>query len=149
MINSNWARWIFASCAKHFKDGAETISFFLEDEEFDYTTLRQWVEFRLTGPDFKEIGQNFWRIDVEINLAINTVVDNVSSGYTNQILQGQFSALFTNIPLYQYGDDDDSLFGCLDLVSDARVMYFGRNPNTRILHSQVEGNYQTQLVGDL
>lgn len=153
-INANWARWILASASDHFETGRDSIPFYMEGADFSSENDDQWVEFRLDGPDIKQISYNYWRFDIEINLLVSSVMDH--EDFHKQVkLVGQFANLVNVIQIYKYGNqvgDDDSFIGCLELRKDLDevvvISNFGKiRPDTRLIQSTIEGHYQMFLGG--
>ncbi len=156
MINPNWSRWMMASIAKHFGDGANGVTFYVEGDTINFEQKIQWVEFRMDGPTIEELSQNFYRVEVCVNLLLTDVLNNADL-YSLQKLVGAFSALFkSSICIFKYGtgtDDDDSLLGCVEMSKPPRdkvqIDYFGKvGPASDLQQATMEAHYYTHLTGE-
>jgi len=117
--------------------------------------LKDFIEFRQDGPYLTEVCKGVWRVFIEVNILVQSAMDdkNFHRIHTNV---GIVAAAFTSIPVYKYGNnaqDDQSLLGCLQLVSDARgkeriqISHFGRiDVGTPLHQSTVEGHYEMFLT---
>lgn len=157
-INPKWQRWIVASVQKHFDDSKGDIPLYLEGERIKDQQIA-FMELRIDGPYYTELCKDYFRVFIEVNLILQNVQDdkNLHTFYTNL---GKASTIFTPIPLFKYGASDDiesdqSMFGCLRIVSDNRgkeriqVNNFGLvDKDARLLQASVEGHYVTHLTGE-
>jgi len=144
-------RWILASVSKHFDARRESLDMFIEGQHRDTQDKKNFIELRVDGPYFTELSKGYWRIYSEINVLVQSAMDdqNFHTIWTNI---GIVAAAFTSIPVYKYGngpDDDGSLFGCMNLISEARgkeriqVSYFGKiAPSAELQQATVEGHYE-------
>ena len=149
-MNKNWARWIFASVTKHFDDNKQGLATYVEGTYRDTRTEVDFFEVRQDGPYSTEVSKDYWHFFIEVNILIQSTM---SATDFHKIYRdvGIVMAAFTDIPVYRYGtgdDDDDTLLGCLQLVSDAqgkkpvKVSHFGQiEPRTDLLQATVEGHY--------
>ena len=154
-MNENWPRWIFASVSKHFNDNTDTLDIIYEGQkksaEFEETDL---IEFRMDGPFFFNISKGLWSAKIEVNILIQSAIDNADFHKIYRYV-GIVSAAFTPIVIYKYGDgvdDDDSQIGCFNLIQDTRevltINHFGQiDPAKQLLQATVEGHYNVQLTG--
>ncbi len=153
--NKNWPRWIFASVSKHFYDNRDGIAIYVEGQHRDTKDNKDFFEIRVDGPYFTEYSKGYWRCYTEVNILVQSAMDNVNFHriHTNV---GIVAAAFTNaIPVYKYGsgdDDDDTLLGCMQLVSDYRgkeriqINHFGIiDKNVNLMQASVEGHYEIFL----
>lgn len=119
MIDPSWDRWVRAS-----------INVFIETElrlligtriplypEGSPTPKRDknqdWVEIRLDGPRYYTLGNNEWRLTVEINLLVNSLI-NEANIYRHRDIAGKISKILSkDIPIKKYGTDDTYSLGCL------------------------------------
>jgi len=119
-VDKNWPRWIFASITKHFA-GIITLDVFLEGMDRQTKDLESFAEIRIDGPRTNELSADYWRLYVEINVLIQTIMDD-SSLHSHWDNIGNVNMAFTQgICVHKYGDgddDDDSSLGCLMLVTD-------------------------------
>lgn len=156
MINPNWIRWVKSSVVKFFYDRLnDTVHFYLEGQDRRTMQHRTYVEFRIDGPDIKEVSKNFWHLDIEINLLIATIRTE-SDLYEHDRNVGLVSSVFqSGIPVFCYGDTDSDdptvQLGCLLLKADSNekvvISNFGQvKDDSRMLQSTVEGCYRLELV---
>jgi len=153
--NVNWPRWVFASVCKHFDDNKSSLTLFIEGQHRKTRTLKDFAELRVDGPYLTEVSKGVWKLFIEVNVLLQSAMDDTSFHriHTNA---GIIVAAFTGIPVYKYGDgvdDDKSLLGCLQIVSDARgkeriqVSHFGRiDTGTPLMQATVEGHYEITFL---
>lgn len=155
--NANWDRWIFASISKHFVDTlAATAEVFIEGQKRGTRKMEQWFEVRVDGPNYTEITKGEFKIYVEINILCACIVKDTSIHNIRTLAGKAASEMDTSIFVYKYGtgvEDDDSLLGCLTIVSDSRgkeriqTSHFGQiGPNTELIQATVEGHYKMELA---
>jgi hypothetical protein len=147
-MNSNWVRWITASCIKHFDDGKGSYSVFAEGDERQTDQLQNWAEVRIGGPNVEEVSKDYFRIDVEINILLTTVIDQTDA-YAHQRLVGHFHSLFSCINVFRYGDGNNYL-GTLQLSPSPVVIvtYGVMQFPTRVLQSTINGRFSMHLSGE-
>ena len=154
MYNPNWARWIKASVNKHFDDRRNNLFMFVEGSNRVTSTKQSYFELRVDGPKSMEISRNFYKLEIEINAVVNTIMGGKKL-YNIDTATGFVASIFTRtINIYNYGGetgDDSSFVGCLRLKQEFRdkliITNLGQiDPNTRINRSIVEGHYYTELV---
>lgn len=145
--NPNWARWIFASIADYLKAVAiendlPSLVEHLEERTPQFMQATDRCEIRMTGPYTSEISNNYYKVEMAVNVLLTSRYDGKSkNAYTILELAGQFhEAMDQDIPIWNFGnqpgdyvdDDPDSqiLLGCLSPASgknDAiRVFNFGQ-----------------------
>lgn len=155
MLNPNWQRWILSSCAKYFGDQADGTKFYVEGDTINFVDDQQWVEFRTDGLSTQELTNNYFRIDLCINLLLNDVIVKTDL-YTLQRLVGKFQSMFgSSIPIYKYGsgvDDDGTLLCCLEIhkppKDKVQSHYFGKvGPSSQLQQATIEAHYFTHLTG--
>ncbi len=154
MSNANWPRWIYASTSKHFQAIADAypIHMYLESAERDTKNESTWLEFRMDGPQTREISKGYFRLDVEINI-LWSVHLNPADFHEQQRILGMLVEAMTDICIYKYGDgvdDDDSLLDTLMLRQDPNNPIRGNNfgqvrPDTQLVQGSVEGTYRMYL----
>ena len=151
-MDSNLARWVFQSVAKHFVSVAAGLSlpYFVEgiDERSDDTMRANHVELRVTGPTLKEVSNGYFKVTMVINFLFTKNMDEVSADAFDII---QWTGVFANammdpISIYKKGrglEDDGTLVGCLQVNkgrNDAvRIYHFGQvDKDTRVRQSEVD-----------
>lgn len=154
-MNPNWTRWIQASLTSYFKDFIETqgkLNLLIEGQERPKTN-QDWAELRWDGPYAREESRNLWHLDVEINIAVSSVL-NREDTHTHKRHVGLVQSSYINyIPIHKYGDgddDDQSYLGCFQLKVEAReaiiTSYFGKvAPDLELEQSTVEAHYRMTL----
>lgn len=155
-MSLHWQRWIHSSIATHFKEGGKphSVPFYLETESRGGRPNHDQVEIRWDGPSADESTKNHWRLDIEVNLLISTLVDG-NNPFRHQQVQGLVQSLFPSaLPVYKYGEvpgfDDQTLLGCLQLRREDReaivTSYFGKiDADISIEQSTVEAHYRMFL----
>ncbi len=150
MSNANWPRWIYASTSKYFQAVADAypVHMFLESVERDTKNESKWIEFRMDGPQTREISKGYFRLDVEINILWSVHLDSADFHDQQRIL-GMLIEAMTDICIYRYGDDG-SLLGTLILQQDPNNPIRGNNfgqvrPDTQLVQGSVEGTYRMYL----
>jgi hypothetical protein len=155
-VDPNWSRWIFASISDAFNTvaGSASIPFYVEGaDKDDDASLLEYFEFRINGPDAKELSKDFWCLTVEVNIfcAAKRMKDNFHRIHT---LVGLAQSMFTNaIQCYKYGTspgDDSTGFLCMQLDTknkeDVVVSHFGQlDPNLLEMRATVDGFYEGYL----
>ena len=158
-MNANWPRWIHSSLQKHF-DGLKGSWFlFIEGQKRPVTQNEKVLELRIDGPEITELSKNVFRLYVEINILVQAIM-NDNDLHRIHKGTGIVIAAFTNgIAIYQYGDatenaeNDDSLLGCMQLITDhkgkqaVKVANFGQiHPQQHLIQATVEGHYEMKLT---
>ena len=151
MSNSNWPRWLYASTSKYFQAIADAypIHMYLESVERNTKEESKWLEFRMDGPQTREISKGYFRLDVEINILWSVHLDSTDFHEQQRILGALIEAM-TDICIHKYGDDD-SLLGTLILQQDPNNPIRGNNfgqvrPDTQLVQGSVEGAYRMYLI---
>lgn len=154
MIDSNWSRWIFASATKKFQIVADdlTIPLYIEGIERLTKEDSSWLEFRLDGPNIREISKNCYRLDVAINILWAIHLDS-GDFHAGRVIAGKLQEAMTCFEVRKYGDgpfDDGSLVGVLKLQQDKsniiRSGDFGQlRPDTQITQGTVTGPFRMFL----
>lgn len=149
-FDPNWPRWIWASTSKHFADvfSAEGVPLFVEGDDRDTESFKDFAEFRLDGPRWVEVSRNYFRLDVPINVLLQSKMDDSNTHRIYRTIGTTLSA-FIKINVFRFGDDD-TFVGCLKLREGdpVRVNHFGQIDETvRILQATVEGHYRIHLHG--
>jgi len=151
----NLPRWLFASLAKHFKAIADTnsIPFFVEglyEREPEYMETSH-VEFRLTGPNTKELSKGYYHVSVVANFLITSLMEVETDAYTMVQWGGIFQeALLDSIPIYKLGtgaDDTGLLLGCLKIKKAASLYHFGQVSRVdRVRQSELDSVLEMELT---
>lgn len=154
-MNTNWPRWIFASITQHFADAITNYDVFVEGMDRKTNTLKDIAEIRVDGPRINEQSKDDWRIYVEINILIQSVMNDSDLHRLYRIIGDVNVAFQTCILVYKYGtgdDDDQSKLGCFNLVSDEDnreqiiTSNFGQiDKSVRLQQATVEAHYEMFL----
>jgi len=152
--NKNWPRWIFASVSKHFDANKDTLPLFIEGQYRNTRSEKDFLELRVDGPYFTEFSKGYWRAFIEINVLVQSAMDDSNFHRIHEDV-GIAAAAFSTIHVYKYGngvDDDGTLLGCLKLVADHRgkeriqINHFGQiGPSEGLMQACVEGHYEMFL----
>ena len=154
-IIQNAPRWIFASTGKHFDSLKQTLNLYIEGQHRATREEKDFAELRVDGPHLTELSKGYWRFYSEINILVQSAMDD--SDY-HRIWRdiGIINSAFTNFIVYKYGDgsdDDSSQLGCMRLMHDARrkektqTSYFGKiAPSVEIHQATIEGHYEMFLT---
>lgn len=156
MINSNWARWIYASMSTYFNNviNNQYPIFFIGQRTDPDIINTDHFEFRMNGPDILETCNNLFTLTVNINILISTILDDTDL-HKNYRMIGLISSCFAdNICIYRYGNqpsDDDSLLETMVLQQNSKkpisIYNFGRvDPSVDVVLSTVEGTYR-MIIG--
>lgn len=159
----NMNRWIMASCRTWFENNKlNDIKIFYEYTKHkdidDHTTkyeIQQYGEFRMDGPDYKQITKNEQWYDVIINVLVTQTLNEGNSDEV-ELLIGSIAVCFAEcIPVFRYGSSDNILndntqIGVLKRVNqksgEVNVARFGQaNPDTQITQASIESNYRLKL----
>ena len=156
-VTLDWPRWVHASIHQHFKTrcenyGTMTFPMFIEGQHRGLSAAKDFFELRVDGPQLIELSKNYWLIYVEVNVLIQSVLDDSNN---HRMLKdcGVVAAAFDTIQIYKYGngvnDKPTELFGCLGLRHDRSsrestyIYNLGQvESNTKLLQSVVEGHFQ-------
>lgn len=154
MINPNLARWIYASLAKHVKDGSGSVPLYLDSQQKQVDGLSQWLELYVIGPSHRQPSNLWHHYQVEVAVGCQSRVDNNDSHKLQRLKGLAQSILSQDIKIYKYGDtlptDDQSYIGCLKLRDDVSRpidgMDFGLvSSDLDVERSTVEGHYEMDL----
>jgi len=159
--NPHWPRWIFASTADYFKQVADGIELpilieGIDEREAEKMRANDHVEFRINGPAVSELSRGYFRLDVDVNLLLTSMMGGQTRNAYDIVQQAGvlLQAAGGPIPVLKWGegpDDDQSPVGCLTLRSgkrDAiRVIHFGQiGRDDRLRQSAVDARYRMHLT---
>lgn len=155
-MDKNWARWIFASVTKFFNEEID-IDVFVEGMDRETEDLLDFAEIRVDGPWFNELSANYWKIRIEINILIQSVMgDKNLHRFYDSIGTVNF-AFQKSIFVYKYADidgqnGDGSVLGCFKLAIDRydreniKTSNFGQiDKNVKLQQATVEAHYEMFL----
>ena len=148
-MNENYVRWIKSSCLKHFADKySGRIKLQVEGDDKTVSGHADYLEFRLDGPYFKELGAGYTEIYIEINMRDDDL-------YRHERNVGIATIPFTKgISVFKYGDgpDDNPLEQLFCLVSALGerehivISNFGViKSDVRMMQSTVESHYKASF----
>ncbi len=111
-VNPNWARWIFASLAKHLKYVATENQWPVLVEGFDTRTpdfmdAPNRAEIRITGPFISERSAGYFRVWVDANVLLSSIYGGPKQDpFWLSKAAGAFQeALTESIPVWNYGNE--------------------------------------------
>lgn len=153
-INTNWARWIFASVSKHFDDRKGALPLYIEGQHRDTKDIKDFMELRMDGPFITELSRNYFRLFIEINVLVQSALDDTNYHRIHGNV-GLVASIFTAIEIFKFGtgvDDDDTQLECMRLIQDSpsneriQINHFGQiEPDIELIQSTVEGHYEMFL----
>jgi len=155
--NPNWPRWIFASVSKHFTDSvsAAGLTLFIEGQHRDTRELKDFLEMRTDGPTLREVSKGFWVFRLEINILVQSAMDDKNYHRIHQDVGVAAAAFATAIDVFKLGNnpqDDQSYLGCLILIQNRssqdylEINHFGQiDKKTKLMQASVEGHYRMEL----
>jgi hypothetical protein len=143
--NPHWPRWIFASAADYFKQAADGIELpilieGIDEREAEKMRANDHVEFRINGPAVSELSRGYFRLDVDVNLLLTSMMGGQTRNAYDIVQQ---AGVFLQA-------DDQSPVGCLTLRSGKRdaihVIHFGQiGRDDRLRQSAVDARYHLFL----
>jgi len=155
--NPNWPRWIFATVSKHFTDAGTVAGFplFIEGQHRATRKLKDFFELRMDGPTLREVSKGCWILRVEINILVQSTMDDTNYHRIHQSVGVAAAAFEKAISVFKFGNnpqDDQTFVGCLQLLQSREtrdyieINHFGQiDPQTKLVQSSVEGHYKMVL----
>lgn len=144
-------RWLFSSITKHISAAVPNYPIFIEGQHRLIERVAQdHIEIRVDGPYLSELSKGYWRISVEINVIIHSVM-NDKNFHRKWVTVGAVVKAMDTIPVY---DSESKLIGCLRRKESPRgvrgdwisVNHFGQiEPQTHLEQSSVEAHYMMDL----
>lgn len=145
--NENWPRNITSS-AMDYLDSNLDGKIYIEGEDRDTNTVREYVELRVDGPWAVALPDDYWLLTFDVNVLC--VVSNKDNLYRMQDLTGKVAKLLaTNISIT---DSNLVELGCATLNTKRRrrleINNFGATEiNGSIMQSTVEAHHKITLKG--
>ena len=155
--NPNWPRWIFATVSKHFTEAAQEaeLPLFIEGQHRSTRKYKDLLELRMDGPTLREPSKGCWYLRLEINILIQSTMDDKNYHRIHQNVGVVAAAFEKAISVYKYGNnpqDDKTFVGCLQLIQNREtrdfieINHFGQiDPKTNLMQASVEGHYKMVL----
>ena len=155
-MDKNWARWIFASVTKFFEDGI-SIPVFVEGMDRETKDLKDFAEIRIDGPWFNELSAGYWKIYIEVNILIQSIMGDKNLHRFYDSIGDVNDAFQTCISVYKHPDvnsqnGDGSFFECFKLAEDRydreviKTSNFGQvDKNVKLQQATVEAHYEMYL----
>lgn len=156
-FDPNLPRWIFASVSNHFKTIADANNLPLliegiEDRTSEKIRLTDHAELRINGPIINEISRNYYKIFVNVNILIQSMMTEQNAYILMQNCGVMLSGM-RPFDVFKFGigpDDDDSYVGCLTLRDELSqpfgVNHFGQlKEDVRLRESIVTGHFKMYL----
>lgn len=143
-MRKHWNRWIYASVAKHFAAVAEDNGVYFYIAGVLDEVNAEFIELSLSGPNVTEQCNNYFSIDVIIDVLYSVHLTN--DIYKAQRIAGSIGAAMDDICIYKYGDDD-TFFGTLQLKRQpVESNCFGQiRPDTKLIQGTVSGALQMTI----
>lgn len=164
MFDPNMSRWIMASCRNWFETNKlNAIPIYYEYTRHKNITqnetkreVPQYAEFRLNGPDYKQVTANEVWYSVELNLLCSQSLVEGQADLIEKLLGSIYVCFTTCIPIYRYGDitldakNDSSFVGPLMIADEkdgqVNIYRFGQaNPDTLFSQTALEAGYRLKL----
>lgn len=132
------------------------IGIFIEGTSSRDLEESEYVEIRVDGPYSDERTKNDYKLTLEVNLLIQTIINPAVNIYRHAEIQGACMGAMSVIPVYKLGNevaDDLTQIGCLELNTDEprdHVMShnFGQiETDIKLQQATVEGHYKIELEG--
>lgn len=158
-MNPNWPRWIFASVSKQFTDyfNEQGIICFVHGDDSNVGVNVNSIEFRMDGPNGKQLTKTEWDLFVEVSLLITTMKDDKDAHIPERYLGIAARAFTPGVKVFRFGDgpDDDATFleGCLILEAEGReplvLAKFGVvQVDLPVIQASVNGHYKGRFIYD-
>ncbi len=146
---TNYTRWITASINKWIDAHRQDVFLYVEGQVRKTADQPRSMEARIDGPKQRPCGsKDEYCFVVEISI-LCAVKSDETDFYSIQKLLGIASqALNSDIPVYQFGDNDSTLVGCLQLKRDPGVEAhaFGQvDAETQLIQGCAEAHYEMYL----
>lgn len=105
------SRWIFASVSKHFADNL-ALPLYIEGQFKTVQEEKHFAELRIIGPDYRFLSSNCWVVEIEIDILLQSVMNDKEYHTIWQNMGLAKTALQPCIPVLRYGceDNDDLTF---------------------------------------
>lgn len=154
MFNHNWPRWIAASVHKHFRTEVVGLHLFIEGQDRNTNTQKDYAELRVDGPYSHEDAKDQWVFDVEVNSLVCSIPDEMDTHRIYKNVGIMAAAMKPVIKVYKFGDGPDDnpaeLLGCLFIKQSFNqtifISHFGQiDPKVELLQSTVEAHYKMEL----
>ena len=148
----HWSRWILASVSKHF-DANVNLTMFVEGDPRSTKDAVDFFELRLGGPDIRLLNPNYWKLEVNINILLQSTIDDTDTHKLQKKVGMIIEAFTTSINVYRYGartlGDDETLLGCMVITDEPLdIKHFGQlEPRLKVQQSSIEGNYELFIRG--
>lgn len=153
-MNKNWPRWVSASFSKHFADHfaaqVPPVHLFVEGDDRDTATKKDFAEFRWDGPRIRKLSKGYYRLFVPVNILCTSGMDDQQVYRLDDTMGVALSGFAQAISVFKLGigpDDDQSLLVCMVLLNDpiheVKTNRFGQvDTTTRVQQASVEGHYE-------
>lgn len=148
MINPDWARWIFASVSKYYKDVSNTIGvpIYVEGDDQQTVSIPEYFELRILGPNIVEPTSGVFRITLTVNILV-TVAKSQNTKFRIHQIGGLLQSYASDIPIKKLGSiagDDNTVIFCLNQTVDpVKWVFLGRVDG--LLQGVVESKYRATV----
>ncbi len=156
MMDKNWPRWVVASVSSFFDARKDTLNLYFEgSDKAGRREQKDYCEFRMNGPFFREVSRDYWQCFFDINILVCSVKDQKDAHRIYRDI-GQVTQMFEqSIPIMKFGDGVDDApqnqLGCAILENDGRnggvsIQHFGQfDIALSVLQATVEASYLLTL----
>lgn len=115
-INPDWDRWIRASVNTYLSDNLTDLKIFPDGSpDTDKSGKQDWIELRMDGPHYVGMPNNEWRLTIEINVLVCSLI-NEQNIYRHRGIAGRIAKLLHSpITIYKMPEDSAYSLGCLKM----------------------------------
>ena len=155
MINTNWDRWIFASCSKFIDNRKNNVKLYIEGQDRSSKKEEDYAEMRYNGPFYLQSSPKNYKLNIELNILVNAKKDD-SDNHKIYRMCGIFeSSLEAYIPVYRYGPDSvidtREYLGCLRRILNGHreviTNHYGQvSPDIQVIQSTITAYYEMDLT---
>lgn len=154
--DANWDRWIWATMSKDFIAAFTPLNtdLFIEGTYRNRPEELELLEFRMDGPQQRQVSRGKFILDIEINILVRSKMDDVDFHKMRSLTGTVRRWLAQDHCIFRYGDglnDDDTLLGTLGLnnrspLDRVRTNYFGQiDSKYQIEEATIEGSFTMYL----
>jgi hypothetical protein len=152
-MSPDWARWVYASIVKYYKAVSQEIGvpLYVEGNDQFTSTLQEYFELRISGPNVKAQSKGDYLLHVDINLLVS-VSKSIPNSFRVHEIGGLLQSKVVDIPVYMIGSDEDddgeTLVFCLKLRQEYPIkwVYLGRTESaTGVLQGVVDSRYKSEV----
>jgi len=140
---NNWPRWILIALTKHFQTMADDYEIALFIEETNYEKHTKYLEFRMLGPQIREVSHNYYHINVEVNI-LWSINMNDDDFHEQRRIVGTVLKAMDDICVY---DDEDVYWNTLTLLRKQNNDFGQIEADSQIIQGTIEGFFEIKTGG--